>query len=75
MTQTKRLLGGMLWTKKETGVPGWESDGEFTILEDVRRGTVVLVATEHDPLPGDDCEFWRKRFSSVTEAMEYAERM
>jgi hypothetical protein len=66
------LDGGRLWTRKDSGVPGYDSeDGDFQILQG--NGYVVLVSFEHEPV--DDAEFWRKRFGTVKEAMEYAERM
>jgi hypothetical protein len=64
----------MKWREKTTGVPGWSSeDGVFDILQG--KGYVVLVSCEHDPVPGDDCLFWRKRFNTVEEAKAYAEKM
>lgn len=61
------------WRRKEGGVKGWYCDhtADMEILEG--DGYVVLVSFEHDPV--DDAEFWRKRFDTVEEAMEYAEKM
>jgi hypothetical protein len=71
---TFKVSGGRLWKRKEEGVPGWTSeDDQFQIL--CGKGYVVLVSFEHDPVPGDDCEFWRKRFNTPAEAAEYAEQM
>lgn len=75
MPKTMRLpRGGKLWTRKDHGVPGYSADdGNYDIL--LGEGYVVLVAFEHDPLHDDNSEFWRKRFPTAREAMEYAEKM
>ena len=66
--------GAMKWTRRNSGTKGYESeDGNYDILEG--NGYVVLVSFIHDPRPGDDSEFWRKRFGTIKEAMEYAEKM
>jgi hypothetical protein len=71
MPDTMQLPGGRLWNRKTEGVPGWSSaDAQFDILEG--KGYVVLVAFEHE---GDTSEFWRRRFTTVKEAMKYAEQM
>ncbi len=62
-----------MWTRKEGGVAGYDSeDGDYQIL--MGNGYCVLVAFEHEPID-DEVEFWRKRFSTVEKAMEYAEHM
>ena len=74
MAKTKQLPGGRVWNEKTSGVMGWSSeDNDFDIL--VSNGYCVLVSFVHDPLPGDSSEFWRKRFDTVDEAMEHAEKM
>ncbi len=74
MAKTKQLPGGRLWTEKTEGVPGWSSeDGDFDIL--LGKGIAVLVAFEHDPVPGSGQDFWAKRFATVEEAMRQAEMM
>jgi hypothetical protein len=67
-----QLEGGRKWLRKEGGVKGYSSeDGNFDILQG--NGYVVLVSFNHEPI--DDYEFWRKRFDTVKDAMEYAETM
>ena len=44
---------------------------DYDIL--IGNGYVVLVSFTHEP-NDPDCEFWRKRFDTVKEAMEYAEQ-
>lgn len=75
-TETRQLDGCRLWNRKKEGLPGWSSaDGSFDILEAPNGTYCVLVSFEHDQTPGDDCEFWRKRFRHVADAMEHAEKM
>lgn len=71
----RQLKGGRVWKRKAGGVSGWSYAEDYDILQSKDGRYCVLVSFIHDPLPGDDCEFWRKRFNSVTEAMEYAERI
>lgn len=60
------------WLRKDSGVKGYSSeDGDYEIL--VGNGYAVLVSFIHEVV-GDE-EFWRKRFRTVKEAMEYAEKM
>lgn len=70
---TKQIPGGRLWRRKTNKVPGWETD-DFAIMEH-SAGFVVFVSTIHDRVPGDDCEFYRRRFDTVEQAMEHAERI
>lgn len=69
---TMQIPGGQKWSRKESGVPGYSSAcGNYDVL--IGDGYVVLVSMIHDPLPGDNCDFWRKRFSTVGEAITYSE--
>ncbi len=74
MPKTIRLQGGMLWNRKTSGVPGYESECKnYDIL--CGNGYVVLTSIIHDPIPGDTVDCWRKRFNTIKEAMEQAEGM
>lgn len=72
MPKTFRHEDGRVWNRDLSGTPKYSSeDGKFDIL--IGNGYVVLVAFDHDPI--DDAEFWRKRFESIEDAADYAERM
>jgi hypothetical protein len=69
---TITIEGGRTWHRKTSGLDGYSTDdAKFDILQGV--GYVVLVAFDHEPIDG--YEFWRKRFTTLQEAMEYAEKM
>jgi hypothetical protein len=73
MPQHISLEGGRPWTRKPSGVQGYSSDdGNYDIL--CGNGYVILVSFIHEPLKTGE-EFWRKRFKTVKDAVEYAERI
>ncbi len=68
------IPGGRVWIRKKEGVPEYYSeDKEFQIL--VWKDYCVLVSFVHEPLKGDISTFWKKRFKTIQEAMEHAEKM
>jgi hypothetical protein len=71
-TATRIQLAKRTWNRKTFGVLGWNSECSlFQILE----GPTCSILMNFELSPIDDADYWRKRFQTTEEAMQYAETM